>query len=82
MSTASPAELTARRLVAAAERATAHKAAGCWIRSHDVADRLGVLDVDDAVKHAASQGWIEVEREHSIRVTDAGRRLAKPRQCA
>jgi Mn-dependent DtxR family transcriptional regulator len=47
--------------------------------TYDVADSLGVNDVDDAVKHAAAMGWIEVEREHSIRLTDKGRRPAKPR---
>jgi Mn-dependent DtxR family transcriptional regulator len=73
------ADRMARRLVVAAQKATAHKTPGSWIMTYDVADSLGVNDVDDAVKHAAAMGWIEIEREHSIRLTDKGRRLAKPR---
>ena len=46
--------------------------------TYDVADSLGLNDVDDAVRLAAAKGWLEVEGGHNVRLTDAGRRLATP----
>jgi len=72
------ADRMARRLLVAAQKATAHKTPGSWILTYDVADRLGLNDVRDAVRLAAANGWLEVEGGHSVRLTDAGRRLATP----
>jgi hypothetical protein len=72
------ADRMARRLLVAAQKATAHKNPGSWVMTYDVADSLGLNDVDDAVKLAAAKGWLEVEGGHSVRLTDAGRRLAAP----
>ena len=71
-----PADRMARRLLVAAQKAAAHKTPGSWVMSYDVADSLGVNDVDDAVRLAAAKGWLEVDGGHSVRLTDAGRRLA------
>jgi hypothetical protein len=68
----------ARRLLVAAQKATAHKNPGSWVMAYDVADNLGLNDVDDAVRLAAEKGWLEVEGGQSVRLTDAGRRLATP----
>lgn len=68
----------ALRLLVAAQKATAHKHPGSWVTTYDVADRLGLNDVGDAVRLAAANGWLEVEGGHSVRLTDAGRRLAAP----
>jgi len=68
----------ARRLLVAAQKATAHKTPGSWVMTFDVADSLGLNDVDHAVRLAAANGWLEVEGGHSVRLTDAGRRLATP----
>lgn len=68
----------ARRLLVAAQKATAHKTPGSWVMTYDVADSLGLNDVDDAVRLAAAKGWLEVEGGHSVRLTDAGRRVATP----
>jgi hypothetical protein len=73
-----PTDRTARRLLVAAQKATAHKNPGSWVMTYDVADSLGLNDVDDAVRLAAAKGWLEVEGGHSVRLTDAGRRLATP----
>jgi hypothetical protein len=73
-----PADRMARRLLVAAQKATAHKNPGSWVMTYDVADSLGLNDVDDAVRLAAAKGWLEVEGGHSVRLTDAGRRLAAP----
>jgi hypothetical protein len=73
-----PADRTARRLLVAAQKATAHKTPGSWVVAYDVADSLGLNDVDDAVRLAAANGWLEVEGGHSVRLTEAGRRLATP----
>jgi hypothetical protein len=73
-----PAHRMARRLLTAAQKATAHKTPGSWVMTYDVADSLGLNDVDDAVRLAAANGWLEVEGGHSVRLTDAGRRLAAP----
>jgi hypothetical protein len=67
-----------RRLLVAAQKATVHKTPGSWVMTYDVADSLGLNDVDDAVRLAAANGWLEVEGGHSVRLTDAGRRLAAP----
>jgi hypothetical protein len=72
------ADRMARRLLVAAQKATAHKTPGSWVLTYDVADRLGLNDVRDAVRLAAANGWLEVEGGHSVRLTDAGRRLANP----
>jgi hypothetical protein len=72
------ADRMARRLLVAAQKATAHKTPGSWVLTYDVADRLGLNDVRDAVRLAAANGWLEVEGGHSVRLTDAGRRLATP----
>jgi hypothetical protein len=72
------ADRMARRLLAAAQKATAHKTPGSWVMTYDVADSLGLNDVDHAVRLAAAKGWLEVEGGHSVRLTDAGRRLASP----
>jgi hypothetical protein len=69
------ADRTARRLLLAAQRATKHKRPGAWIVTDDVADSLGLNDVDDAVRLAAARGWLEVEGGHSVRLTEAGRQL-------
>jgi hypothetical protein len=71
-----PADRMARRLLVAAQKATAHKTSGSWVMTYDVADSLGLNDVDDVVRLAAANGWLEVEGGHSVRLTDAGRRLA------
>jgi hypothetical protein len=68
----------AHRLLVAAQKATPHKAPGSWLMTYDVADSLGVNDVDHAVRLAVANGWLEVEDGHSVRLTDAGRRLAAP----
>jgi hypothetical protein len=68
----------ARRLLVATQKATAHKTPGSWVMTHDVADSLGLNDIDHAVRLAAANGWLEVEGRHSVRLTDAGRRLAAP----
>jgi hypothetical protein len=73
-----PADRMARRLLVAAQKATAHKTPGSWVMTYDVADSLGLNDVDDVVRLAAANGWLEVEGGHSVRLTDAGRRLAAP----
>jgi hypothetical protein len=73
-----PADWMARRLLVAAQKATAHKTPGSWVMTYDVADSLGLNDVDDAVRLAAANGWLEVEGGHSVRLTDAGRRVAAP----
>jgi hypothetical protein len=67
-----------RRLLSAAQKATAHKTPGSWVMTDDVADSLGLNDVGDAVRVAAAKGWVEIEGGHSVRLTDAGRRLAAP----
>jgi hypothetical protein len=72
------ADCMARRLLVAAQKATAHKNPDSWVMTYDVADSLGLKDVDDAVRVAAAKGWLEVEGDHSVRLTDAGRRLATP----
>ena len=72
------ADRMARRLLVADQSATAHKNPGSWVMTYDVADSLGLNDVDDAVRLAAANGWLEVEGGHSVRLTDAGRRLATP----
>ena len=72
------ADRMARRLLVAAQKATAHKTPGSWVMSYDVADSLGLNDVDDVVRLAAANGWLEVEGGHSVRLTDAGRRVAAP----
>ena len=72
------ADRMARRLLVAAQRAIAHKNPGSWVMTYDVADSLGLNDVDEAVRLAAANGWLEVEGGHSVRLTDAGRRLAAP----
>ncbi len=72
------ADRKARRLLVAAQKATAHKTPGSWVMTYDVADSLGLNDVDDAVRLAAAKGWLEVEGGHNVRLTDAGRRLATP----
>ena len=72
------ADQMARRLLVAAQKATTHKTPGSWVLTYDVADRLGLNDVRDAVRLAAANGWLEVEGGHSVRLTDAGRRLATP----
>ena len=59
-------------------KATAHKIPGSSVMTHDVADSLGLNDIDHAVRLAAANGWLEVEGRHSVRLTDAGRRLANP----
>ena len=71
-----PVDWMARRLLVAAQKATAHKNPGSWVMTYDVADSLGLNDVGDAVQLAAANGWLEVEGGHSVRLTDAGRRLA------
>jgi hypothetical protein len=73
-----PVDWMARRLLVAAQKATAHKNPGSWVMTYDVADSLGLNDVGDAVRLAAANGWLEVEGGHSVRLTDAGRRLAAP----
>jgi hypothetical protein len=73
-----PADRMAHRLLVAAKKATAHKTPGSWVMTYDVADSLGLNDVDDAVRLAAAKGWLDVEGGHSVRLTDAGRRLATP----
>ena len=73
-----PADRKARQLLVAAQKATAHKTPGSWVTTYDVADSLGLNDVNDAVRLAAAKGWLEVEGGHSVRLTDAGRRLATP----
>jgi hypothetical protein len=72
------ADRMARRLLVAAQKATAHKTPGSWVVTYDVADSLGLNDVGDVVRLAAANGWLEVEGGHSMRLTDAGRRLAAP----
>jgi hypothetical protein len=72
------ADRMARRLLVAAQKATAHKNPGSWVVTYDVADSLGLNDVGDVVRLAAANGWLEVEGGHSMRLTDAGRRLAAP----
>ena len=72
------ADRKARRLLVAAQKATAHKTPGSWIMTYDVADSLGLNDVEYAVRVAAAKGWLEVEGGHSVRLTDVGRRLATP----
>ena len=42
------ADRKARRLLVAAKKATAHKSPGSWVMTYDVADSLGLNDVDDA----------------------------------
>lgn len=69
------ADRKARRLLFAAQKATKHKRPGTWIAAYDVADSLGLNDVDDAVRLAAARGWLEVEGGHSLRLTEAGRQL-------
>ena len=73
-----PVDWIARRLLVAAQKATAHKKPGSWVMTYDVADSLGLNDVGDAVRLAAANGWLEVEGRHNVRLTDAGRRLAAP----
>lgn len=73
-----PVDWMARRLLVAAQKATAHKNPGSWLITYDVADSLGLNDVGNAVRLAAANGWLEVEGGHSVRLTDAGRRLAAP----
>jgi hypothetical protein len=72
------ADRMARRLLVAAQKATAHKTPGSWIMTYDVADSLGLNDVEYALRVAAGKGWLEVEGGHSVRLTDVGRRLATP----
>jgi hypothetical protein len=72
------ADRKARRLLVAAQKATAHKTPGSWVATYDVADSLGLNDINDAVRLAAAKGWLEVEGGHSVRLTAAGRRLATP----
>lgn len=69
------ADRKARRLLFAAQKATKYKRPGTWIATYDVADSLGLNDVDDAVRLAAARGWLEVEGGHSLRLTEAGRQL-------
>lgn len=65
----------ARRLLSVAQKATKHKRPGSWITTDDVADSLGLNDVEDAVRLAVARGWLEVEGGHSVRLTEAGRQL-------
>ena len=47
---------------------------------HSIARRLVLRDpeeLDRAVKLAKEKGWVELEGLHSVRLTDAGRRLFK-----
>jgi hypothetical protein len=72
------ADRMARRLLVAAQKATVHKTPGSWIMTYDVADSLGLNDVEYAVRLAAAKGWLEVKGGHTVRLTDVGRRLATP----
>ena len=53
-------------------------AAGRWAMVHSIARRLVLRDhdeVDRAVTLARENGWVELQGLHSVRLTDAGRRL-------
>ncbi len=70
-----PVDRKVRRLLLAAQRATEHKKPGSWIVTDDVADSLGLNQVDDAVRFAAAHGWVEVDGGHCVRLTEAGRQV-------
>ena len=40
-------------------------------------NQVGILTPFDAIKLAKEKGWVELEGSHSVRLTDAGRRLFK-----
>lgn len=74
----SQAELLARRIVRDAQAYTGGKP-GQWAMLHAIVRRLALKDdraIDGAVLLAQEKGWLELGRDHSIRLTDAGRRLA------
>jgi hypothetical protein len=75
---ASYSELLARRIVRDAQAYTGGKA-GQWAMLHAIVRRLALKDnkaIDGAVLLAQKKGWLELGRDHSFRLTDAGRRLA------
>lgn len=46
-----------------------------WRSISSIAERARESEADQVVAIAAEQGWIEVEGDHSVCLTDKGRRL-------